>query len=207
MQHVQTAATTIAAQRIRGVGDPLQFGEHGPGYQQRAFQKPGLHDVHDASVDDHTGVKDLRGAPAFRPAPPGPIKTRQRRGEFVAPLHHKMISQVSEGDGGAEREIGADSRDAREWDPNQERQHQSHAQPDHAEGQVPQRHMRQTSQHPCHSPLEPVPHPHRQQCAEQTADDNAGCEDRHAEWSNRNRRRLKHTGHLDPQDGAENQTR
>ena len=59
LQHVQSAAASIALHGIGGVGHKLQFPENKLGNHKHAFKESGFGDVGNAPVDNDTGIEKL----------------------------------------------------------------------------------------------------------------------------------------------------
>src|SRR5437868_11491049 len=87
VEHLQAAPPAVSAQRITGVGDVLQLGQHEVRHQDLVAKETGLRDVHDPAVDDDTGVEQDTGVHWMGDEYSGRARRPQHQG-------HHLVSPV-----------------------------------------------------------------------------------------------------------------
>src|SRR5438445_10072750 len=63
-EHLEAAATALAARGVARVREELELGEDEPRHHERAADEARAHDVGDPTVDDHRGVEEHASAAA-----------------------------------------------------------------------------------------------------------------------------------------------
>ena len=105
VEHLEAAAATVAAQRVRGVGNVLELGQDETGHQHGRPDEAGLRHVGDAAIYDDAGVKQQHFfagplAPSAAPSQPdyASSRTTYEREEIAAAQGNHRDAHVAEND-------------------------------------------------------------------------------------------------------------